>query len=297
MPSTALSRCTSGSFVPLSPPGCGPSNVNTRIASPLIELDRATVVRGGVRVLHEMSLRINLGQHTVILGPNGCGKSTFIKLINRELYPLAREGDSPPVKVFGLRRWHVAELRNRLVMVSGELSHDLQQMYALRAEDAVVSSWFSSLVIPPHRQVEPYMRARAKQALARVGAATLGNRLIAELSTGEMRRVLIARALVHEPQALLLDEPTAGLDLVAQYHFLGLLCELANQGITLVLVTHHLEEILSEFRRVILLYAGTVFADGAPEDVLTSENLSKAYGGPLQVQRIGNGYRAVPTEP
>ncbi|MFT3754834.1 MAG: ATP-binding cassette domain-containing protein [Pseudoxanthomonas sp.] len=259
----------------------------------LIELDRATVVRGGVRVLRELSLRIPLGQHTAILGANGCGKSTFIKLISRELYPLAREGDAPPARVFGLRRWNVAELRTRLGLVTSDLGRDLQQMHALRAEDAVLSGFFSSFVIPSHCKVDASMRAQAAQALQRVGASALRDRLVAELSTGEMRRVLIARALVHSPQALLLDEPTTGLDLVAQRDFLLLLRELAGQGITLVLVTHHLEEIVPEFRRVVVLHGGGVLADGMPEDVLTAQVLSQAYGGELRVECEGGRYRAV----
>jgi iron complex transport system ATP-binding protein len=263
------------------------------IPAPLFELDRATVIRGGTRVLRDLTLRIPLGQHTVILGPNGCGKSTFIKLISRELYPLAREGGTPPATVFGLRRWNVSELRNRLGLVTGDLTRDLQEMPALRVGDAVLSGWFSSFVVPPHRQIEPHMRAQAREALERVGATALSDRLVAELSTGEMRRVLIARALVHKPQALLLDEPTSGLDLVAQKHFIHMLGELAKQDITLVLVTHHLEEIVPEFRRVVLLHGGGILADGAPETVLTSENLSKAYGGELRVERNGDRFRAV----
>jgi iron complex transport system ATP-binding protein len=257
--------------------------------APLFELDRATVVRGAARVLRELSLSIPLGQHTVVLGPNGCGKSTFIKLINRELYPLAREGDAP-VKVFGLRRWNVAELRTRLGVVTSDLTRDLQEMPHLRVEDAVITGFFSSFVIPPHCEVDAQMRAQARQALADVNATALADRQVAELSTGEMRRVLIARALVHSPQALLLDEPTAGLDLIAQRHFLHLLRTLAQRGITLVLVTHHLEEIVPEFERVILLSGGQVAADGPPETVLTSAQLSAAFGGPLQVRREGERF-------
>jgi iron complex transport system ATP-binding protein len=261
------------------------------LPDPLIELDRATVVRGDAAVLHALSLRIVAGQHTAILGPNGCGKSSFIKLINRELYPLAREGESP-VKVMGRDRWNVNELRTQLGVVTGDLGRDLLEMPGLGVEDAVLTGFFASFTLPSDREVTAVMRERAPEALAQVRATALMARQVAELSTGEMRRVLIARALVHRPQALLLDEPTTGLDLVAQQQFIGLLRELARQGITLVLVTHHIEEIVPEIGRVILLREGRVLADGARADVLTSELLSQAYGGPLRVRREGDAYSA-----
>ncbi len=258
---------------------------------PLIELDRASVVRGDHRVLHDLSLRIVAGQHTAILGPNGCGKSSFVKLISRELYPLAREGESP-VKVLGQQRWNINALRTRLGIVTGDLSRDLLDMPELGVEDAVLTGFFASLVVPEVAEVTDDMRERVAEALALVNASALTARKVAELSTGELRRVLIARALVHRPQALLLDEPTTGLDLVAQHAFLQLLRELAHQGITLVLVTHHIEEIVPEIDRVILLREGRVLADGARAAVLTSELLSQAYGGPLRVRREGGVYLA-----
>ena len=258
---------------------------------PLIELDRASVVRGDHRVLHDLSLRIVAGQHTAILGPNGCGKSSFVKLISRELYPLAREGESP-VKVLGLQRWNINALRTRLGIVTGDLSRDLLDMPELGVEDAVLTGFFASLVVPEAAEVTDDMRERVAEALALVNASALAARKVAELSTGELRRVLIARALVHRPQALLLDEPTTGLDLVAQHAFLQLLRELAHQGITLVLVTHHIEEIVPEIDRVILLREGRVLADGARAAVLTSELLSQAYGGPLRVHQEGGVYSA-----
>ncbi|MET0893186.1 MAG: ATP-binding cassette domain-containing protein [Pseudoxanthomonas sp.] len=260
-------------------------------AEPLIELDRATVVRGERVVLDALSLRIVAGRHTALLGANGCGKSSFIKLITRELYPLAREGETP-VKVMGRARWKVDELRSRLGVITGDLSRDLQEMPGLDAESAVLTGFFSSLMLPPDAEISTCMRQRACEALHRVGAAALAGRAVAELSSGEMRRVLIARALAHQPQALLLDEPTAGLDLVAQRDFLVLMGELGRQGITLVLVTHHIEEIIEQIDRVILLREGRVLADGARADVLSPELLSQAYGAPLNVRREGATYFA-----
>jgi iron complex transport system ATP-binding protein len=162
----------------------------------------------------------------------------------------------------------------------------------LGVEEAVLTGFFASFMLPPDAEITGGMRERSKQALHRVGAQALIQRQVAEISTGEMRRVLIARALVHQPEALLLDEPTAGLDLVAQRDFLILLKELAGQGITLVLVTHHIEEIIADIDRVVLLRDGNVYADGDRASVLTSENLSAVFGGALAVRREGDRYFA-----
>lgn len=249
------------------------------------------MVRGDAIVLDSLSLRIAAGQHTAILGANGSGKSSLVKLINRELYPLAREGESP-VRVLGRDRWNVQDLRRRLGVVSGDLGRDLQEMPGLEVEELVLTGFSASLALPSGEEVTPAMRAQAAAALAQVEATALAGRLVAEISTGEMRRVLIARALVHRPQALLLDEPSAGLDLVAQQVLLRLLGTLARQGITLVLVTHHLEEIIPAIGRVILLQAGRVLADGDPASVLTTPNLSAAYGGEVRVRQEAGRYLA-----
>lgn len=257
---------------------------------PLIELDRACVMRGGRAVLHELSLRIAQGEHVAILGPNGCGKSSFVKLITRELYPLARDG-GPAVTVLGQARWDVVSLRSQLGLVSPDLHGDFAAAGELTAEDAVVCGFFAAQRLPPHRLISADLRAQARAALSESGAGALAGRSLSALSTGELRRVLIARALVHGPQALLLDEPTTGLDIVARRQFVETLRGLAQRGIGLVLVTHHLEEIVPEIGRVVLLREGRVFADGAPASVLTSARLSALYGQPLRVDRDGDYFR------
>ncbi|MDT3527568.1 ATP-binding cassette domain-containing protein [Stenotrophomonas pavanii] len=250
---------------------------------PLIELDRATVVRGQVKVLHGLSLRIAQGQHTALLGPNGCGKSTFIKLITRELYPLALGDGSVAVTVLGQNRWQVDRLRSQLGIVTGDLSSNLADMPGLTVEQAVLSGFFASYVVPAFREVTDDMRARVGETLAMTGALSLRERAYAELSAGETRRVLIARALVNRPQALLLDEPSTGLDLVAREQLVATMRVLAQQGITLVLVTHHIEEVIPEIERVVLLRDGRVQADGTRAELLRSTPLSAVFGGTITV--------------
>src|SRR5690606_33375147 len=165
-----------------APPAAGPD------LPPLIELDHATVVRGQVRVLHDLSLRIAQGQHTAILGPNGCGKSTLITLITRELYPLARGADAPPpARVLGQARWQVDRLRSQLGIVTADFDARLAELPGLTAEDAVLGGLFASFVVPPFREITGAMRERAAEALARTGVADLRRRRYAELSTGEAR--------------------------------------------------------------------------------------------------------------
>lgn len=250
---------------------------------PLIELDRACVIRGQVRVLHDLSLRIEQGQHTALLGPNGCGKSSFIKLITRELYPLAHGDGTVAVRVLGQNRWQVDRLRSQLGIVTGDLSSNLSDMPGLTVEEAVLTGFFASFVVPAFREVSPEMRDRARETLAMTGALPLLQRGYAELSAGEARRVLIARALVNRPQALLLDEPSTGLDLIAREQLIATMRDLARQGITLVLVTHHIEEIIPEIERVVMLRGGKILADGARAELLRDAPLSALFGGPIRV--------------
>ncbi|WP_176990303.1 ABC transporter ATP-binding protein [Stenotrophomonas sp. SAM-B] len=250
---------------------------------PLIELDRACVIRGQVRVLHDLSLRIEQGQHTALLGPNGCGKSSFIKLITRELYPLAHGDGTVAVRVLGQNRWQVDRLRSQLGIVTGDLSTNLSDMPGLTVEEAVLTGFFASFVVPAFREVSPEMRDRARETLAMTGALPLLQRGYAELSAGETRRVLIARALVNRPQALLLDEPSTGLDLIAREQLIATMRDLARQGITLVLVTHHIEEIIPEIERVVMLRGGKILADGARAELLRDAPLSELFGGPIRV--------------
>jgi iron complex transport system ATP-binding protein len=252
-----------------------------RMSGPLLELNRVTVMRGERAALEDVSLRIEAGEHVCILGPNGCGKSTLIKTITRECYPLAREKSS--MAILGRERWDVFELRNLLGIVSPDLLAACTTDATGR--DVVLSGFFSSTRIFPHHHPDPAHLQKSEAVLARLGISHLAERSVAQMSSGEAKRTLIARALVHEPKTLLFDEPSNALDIGAQFQLRETMRELAQSGLAILLVTHHVSEIIPEIERVILLSAGRILADGAKDKVLTEANLRALFGVPVRLHR------------
>ena len=252
----------------------------------LIEFDNVSVARGETLALDRVSLRIGSGEHVAILGPNGCGKSTLIKAITRECYPLLREGSS--LKIYGRETWNVFELGTLLGIVSSDLmtaaTRDVTGM------ELVLSGFFSGIGIWPHQTVTRDMRIKAERALGQMEVPHLADRFTDEMSSGEARRVLLARALVHEPRALILDEPSTALDLFAQHELGGILSKLAKSGIGIVMVTHHLSDLIPEIDRVVLMSRGRIAADGPKPEVLTQERLSSLFGLPLELSERHGRY-------
>jgi iron complex transport system ATP-binding protein len=245
----------------------------------LIEFTRVSVMRGQTLALDDISLRIGLGEHVAILGPNACGKSTLIKTITRECYPLLREGSA--VKILGRERWNVFELRAMLGIVSSDLMASATR--DVTGMELVLSGFFSGIGIWPHMKVTRDMRHKAERALGMLEISHLAGRYTEEISSGEARRVLIARALVHEPRALVLDEPTTALDLFAQAELRRILSRLAQAGIGIIMVTHHLSDLIPEIDRVLLMSRGRIAADGAKAEILTAQRLSALFGLPLEL--------------
>jgi iron complex transport system ATP-binding protein len=236
-------------------------------------------MRGECAALEDVSLRIEAGEHVCILGPNGCGKSTLIKTITRECYPLARGNSS--MAILGRERWDVFELRNLLGIVSPDLLAACTTDATGR--DVVLSGFFSSTRIFPHHHPDPVHLQKSDAVLARLGISHLAERSVAQMSSGEAKRTLIARALVHEPKTLLFDEPSNALDIAAQFRLRETMRELAQSGLAILLVTHHVSEIIPEIERVILLRSGKILADGAKEKVLTEVNLHALFGVPVRL--------------
>jgi iron complex transport system ATP-binding protein len=250
-------------------------------APPLLALSHVTVMRGEYPALQDVTLRVDAGEHVCILGPNGCGKSTLIKTITRECYPLANEGSS--ISILGRDRWNIFELRSLLGIVSPDLLASCTTDATGR--DVVLSGFFSSTRIFPHHAPNPDLLQRTDAALVRLGIAHLAGRPVAQMSSGEAKRTLIARALVHEPQTLLFDEPSNALDIRAQMQLRDTMRELAKSGLGILLVTHHVSEIIPEIERVVLLREGRVVADGSKEKILTASQLTSLFNTKVELAR------------
>lgn len=251
-----------------------------------LELRQVNVARGERVVLRDIDLTIRAGEHVAILGPNGCGKSTLILAMTCQIYPIVQPGMS--VRIFGRDRWDLTQLRRHFGVVgAGLLGTDLpgERTAVTTGLDAVIAGFFSASTLWPNLHVTPEMRERAVEALERIEASHLAARLVGEMSAGEKRRILIARALVHRPRQLLLDEPSNALDLAAQRELRDTLRRLATEGTGLVLVTHHLGDILPEIERVILMNGGRIVADGPREQLLTASRLSELFNTPVRIGR------------
>jgi iron complex transport system ATP-binding protein len=247
---------------------------------PLLEFENVKMLRGGKTVLDGLTFRIEAGEHAAILGPNGSGKSSILKLLTRELYPVSRDR-SYRLRVLGKDSWELFELRRHL----GIISMDLQYEFARECSgwEAVVSGFFSSVGLWSNHEVTPAMERKAWQVLERLEVAPLAGRLMTEMSSGEARRMLLGRALIHDPEALVLDEPTTSLDLRLVREFRDTMRRLARSRTSIILVTHAIEDVIPEIRRVILLRDGQVFKDGPKREVLTAVNLSELYRMPVRL--------------
>jgi iron complex transport system ATP-binding protein len=259
-----------------------------------MEIRNATIFRGNTRVFDRFTLTLHQHEPVAILGPNGSGKTTLLKVINREIYPVQDQASS--VRILGRERWNVWELRSHI----GIVSHDLQAHYHPQATglDVVLSGFLSSIGIHGllANRITDEQRERACTTLKGLGAADLSDRTLDMMSTGQQRRCLLGRALVHEPHTLILDEPTAGLDLAAAFDYLQRIRSLAEAGRNIVLVSHSPGEIPPDIDRIVLLRDGRIVADGPKEQILTEDNLRQAYGVRVRVRYIDGYYFTYPAD-
>jgi len=257
---------------------------------PLIEFKNITVLKGkGQKVLDSLSLKIFEGENIAILGPNGSGKSSLIKLITREYYPLPQKSEWT-FNIWGQDSWDIFDLRYLLGIVSNDLQYVCNR--EITGMEMVLSGFFSSIgLFKEHLTAK--MKKKARQVLEFLEIEHLHDRRMDRMSFGEARRFLIARALVHEPKALILDEPANSLDLHALYKFSNILSKIAKTGTSIILVTHNISDIIPEIKRVILMKSGKIYQDGNKESILTQENMTKLFEASVEIRQKDGYYYAL----
>ena len=248
---------------------------------PLLELHDAVVKRAGRVIFSVGDFKIEQGENIALLGPNGAGKSTFVKMITREVLPLYRS--EAPVKFKGKERAVLADVKKSLGIVSSSMQSQIT--VHLPAIEVVEGGMFGSLGVPKHVKSTEHTRAKARDAMDMLGISDLENQDIMTMSTGQARRVLVARALVHDPDTLIFDEPCTGLDPEGMFQLRASMRRLAREGKGIVLITHYPEDVIPEIDRIILIKNGEVFADGSKDDLLTSKSMSELFGVPLEVEK------------
>lgn len=260
--------------------------------APLIDIRNATIFRGDTRVFENFSISIGRHEQAAILGPNGSGKTTLLKVINREIYPVRRDGSW--VRILGRETWNVWELRSHIGIVSNELQMNYRN--STSGLDVVLSGYLSSVGIhgPLAGRLTAGQKRHARNVMRELGVESLADTPLRRMSTGQQRRCLLGRALVHDPDTLILDEPTAGLDLTASFDYLARIRRQITGGKNIVLVTHLLNEIPPDIRRVILLREGRIVADGPKQQVLTEYMLGETYGTTVRIAKVDGYYLAYP---
>jgi iron complex transport system ATP-binding protein len=257
-------------------------------APPLLEFDNVTVFRGDKKVLDSLSVTISEGENIAILGPNGAGKSSFIKTITREFYP-AQSTHGFTFRMRGREVWDVFEMRSHLGVVSNDLQYTF--MRELSGREVILSGFFSSIGLFNH-PVTATMEDKADRIVSFLEIGHLQKKPMTEMSSGEARRFLIGRALVHSPKTLILDEPTNSLDLHALHTFRQTLRKIARTGTGIMLVTHNLHDIIPEISRVILMKDGTFILDGPKAAIITDEYIGGLFDVALHIKKEGGYYYA-----
>jgi len=248
----------------------------------IINFGHINVAYEDENVLHDINLCIKEGEHTVILGANGSGKSTLLKLFSNDLYP--RFSETMKKEVFGKSVWDIWELKKHLGIITNDLHYQFSERAPnLNAFEVILSGFYSSFHIYEHQEFSPLHVKKVEEVLAFLEIRHLRHKRISEMSTGELRKCIIGRALVHEPKAMILDEPTVGLDIKAQLNFIETIRKIAKKR-TIILVTHHLEEIFEEISHVVLIKEGRIFAQGDKKTLLNDKNLSRVFDLPLHVK-------------
>ncbi|NQY52156.1 MAG: ATP-binding cassette domain-containing protein [Campylobacteraceae bacterium] len=239
-------------------------------------------------VLKNINLKIKEGENWVILGANGSGKSTLLKLMSNDLY--ANTYYKFKKEIFGKQVWDISELKKKLGIVTNDLHNDfVYNAQNSSAFEIIISGFYSSLGKMMHHTYSEEEIIKCNEIMNELNICTLKDKKAKEMSTGQLRKCLIARALIHKPKALLLDEPSAGLDMKAQNDFISLLRKISSK-LSIIIITHHLEEVFEEITHVALICDNGIYKQGKKEEILSNENISKTFDINIKLKKTNNRY-------
>jgi len=253
----------------------------------IIDFENIHVSYNETLVLKEINLKIKQGEHWAILGKNGSGKSTLIKLISSEIHP--RKQYKYKKEILGKDRYTITELKEQIGVNTNDL-HNYFEKHGnfLSTYEVVLSGYYSSIGVFKHQDFTQEQHKKAFEVLEFLELLELKDKKVYQLSTGQLRKAIIGRALIHNPKAFILDEPTVGLDIKAQKNFINTMKNLCEKA-TIILVTHHFNEIFEEISKVALIKDGKIFKQGDKKELLTSSNLSEVFDFELNIEEK-NGY-------
>ena len=243
---------------------------------------------GGRAVIHDLSLKLKLGESTTLLGPNGAGKSTLVNLINRSVYPLVKP--SSHLKLFGKSTINIWQLRSSIGIATSELEQRF--LPHICAKELILSGFFGATRLGRDQNPNQSQLAKSQSIMEQLDLGAFAETPFGQLSDGQRRRLMIARALVHSPKVLVLDEPCRALDLKACHQLLATMRDLCNQGTTLLVITHRIDTIIPEMSRILFIKEGRICDDGTPTQLLLDSKLSNLFKTPLRVLEH-KGYRQV----
>jgi len=254
----------------------------------IIEFENIDVGYDENIILKDLNLKIKEKEHFVILGANGSGKSTLMKLIQSQIYP--RYTKEFKKEIFGKSRYSIFELRKELGVITNDLHNYFEKEAGyMNGFEVVLSGYYSSIGIFTHQDFTNEQIKKAKEVMTFLEIEDLKYKKVSAMSTGQLRKCIVGRALIHDPKAFILDEPTVGLDIKAQINFIKTLKKLAKNS-TIILVTHHLEEIFEEIQNVALIHNNTIYKIGQKKDILTNENLSTIFDTKLTIKEKNSRY-------
>lgn len=257
---------------------------------PLLDIRNATVYRNDAKVFDQLNLTIAQGENVAILGPNGAGKSTLLKLLTREIYPVVK--DDSWVRILGSETVNVQQLRQKISWVS----YDFQTNYLpiTTGYEVVMSGLLGTIGNLYQYQISAEQEQQVLALMAELNLLDLQDKRFFHLSSGQQRRLLLARAEIVNPQTIILDEPTSSLDIQGCFQMLEHMQTIISRGASVILATHHIHEIIPAIDRVIFIRAGRIIADGSKQALLTSEHLSDLYQTSLKVICDGRHYQVLP---